>query len=125
LLLKFEQFEKANYSVATPLYYALDWEGVISKRRKAASDIEGFKRIKEISPFLFPHIHTMTQLSTFTDNTSNHFYSYVELINIFTNSEKETNYLSDINKWLEKYRLIFGERVSIKEPANDLPSAFR
>ncbi|MEI4927561.1 DNA phosphorothioation-dependent restriction protein DptG, partial [Klebsiella pneumoniae] len=54
LMLKFEQFDKGDYITSTPLYYALDWEGVISKRRKAASDVDGFKRIKQRSPLLFP-----------------------------------------------------------------------
>nr|WP_280521443.1 DNA phosphorothioation-dependent restriction protein DptG [Paenibacillus mangrovi] len=125
LLLKFEQFEKADYSSATPLYYALDWEGVISKRRKAASDLEGFKRIKQKAPLLFPHIHTMSQLCTFTGNTSNSFYTYPELLERFTDSKEEQEYLEDLNNWLKQYRHIFGERVSLKESAGDLITAFR
>lgn len=125
LLLKFEQFEKADYTTATPLYYALDWEGVISKRRKAASDIEGFKRIKQRASLLFPHIHTMAQLSTFKGNTSNSFYTYPELLESFSNTALEKEYLEDLNSWLERYRNIFGQRVSPKEPADNLTNAFR
>ncbi|WOZ38499.1 DNA phosphorothioation-dependent restriction protein DptG [Paenibacillus polymyxa] len=125
LMLKFEQFDKGDYTASTPLYYALDWEGVISKRRKAASDVDGFKRIKQRSPFLFPHIHTMSQLSTFHGNTNDSFFTYSELIEYFSGSEKEQEYLGDVNNWIEQYRGIFGERVTPKEQAGDLKTAFR
>ncbi|MCM3001273.1 DNA phosphorothioation-dependent restriction protein DptG [Paenibacillus cellulositrophicus] len=125
LMLKFEQFDKGDYITSTPLYYALDWEGVISKRRKAASDVDGFKRIKQRSPLLFPHIHTMSQLSTFHGNTNNSFYTYSELVEYFSDPEKEKEYLGDVNDWIKQYRGIFGERVTPKEEAGDLKTAFR
>lgn len=125
LMLKFEQFDKGDYITSTPLYYALDWEGVISKRRKAASDVDGFKRIKQRSPLLFPHIHTMSQLSTFHGNTNNSFYTYTELVEYFSDPEKEQEYLGDVNDWIKEYGGIFGERVTPKEEAGDLKTAFR
>lgn len=45
LVVKFEQFDEADYTHSNPLYFALEWES-ISKRRKAADDLEGFRRIK-------------------------------------------------------------------------------
>lgn len=125
LMLKFEQFDKGDYTTSTPLYYALDWEGVISKRRKAASDVDGFKRIKQRSPLLFPHIHTMSQLSTFHGNADNRFFTYPELIEYFSDPEEEQEYLGDVNNWIKQYRGIFGDRVTPKEQAGDLKTAFR
>lgn len=125
LMLKFERFDKGDYTTSTPLYYALDWEGVISKRRKAASDMDGFKRIKQRAPLLFPHVHTMSQLSTFHENTDYSFYTYPELIEYFCDPVREREYLGDLNKWIKQYREIFGERVTPKEEAGDLKTAFR
>ncbi|MFI2859251.1 DNA phosphorothioation-dependent restriction protein DptG [Paenibacillus sp. JSM ZJ436] len=125
LLLKFEQFNNGDYTKSTPLYYALDWEGVISKRRKAASDTEGFKRIKQRAPLLFPHVHTMSQMSTFHENSEGSFFTYPELIEYFSEPEKKQEYLDDLNKWIKQYREIFGERVTPKEQAEDLETAFR
>ena len=48
LLLKFEQFTEADYETVQPFYFALDWEA-ISKRRKAADELEGFPFLKEKS----------------------------------------------------------------------------
>ena len=108
LLMKLEMFDKADYSKATPLYYALDWESV-SKRRKPASDLEGFKFIKEKANHFFVHIHTLSHLSynnlnTQLDHGKNPIMNYCELYQKAKEANVEHILLTDLNKWIDNYR---------------------
>lgn len=133
LVVKFEQFDEADYSQSIPLYFALEWES-ISKRRKAADDLEGFRRIKEKAPNLFVHIHTMSQLShnelqnVESDSKKNlRFMNYREIKELV--NERDTNIseqlLEDVKVWITKYSEIWSKRVTPKEIPTDLPQAFR
>ncbi|HDX9588871.1 TPA: DNA phosphorothioation-dependent restriction protein DptG [Bacillus pseudomycoides] len=133
LVLKFEQFDEADYSQSIPLYFALEWES-ISKRRKAADELEGFRRIKEKSPNLFVHIHTMSQLSynelqdVESESKKNlRFMNYRELKELVSKGDANISeqLLEDIKEWINKYSHIWSKRVTAKEVPTDLPQAFR
>ncbi|KIV56073.1 hypothetical protein AM501_20595 [Aneurinibacillus migulanus] len=130
LLLKFEQFDEADFSTSTPLYFALEWES-ISKRRKAADELEGFKRIKEKSPNLFIHIHTMSQLSHNSlnpDHLTEHpwrFMHYKEIKDRVNDQGPEhlERLYQDIKDWIYKY--CQWASVEPKEEPQNLSHAFR
>lgn len=109
---KFEQFTNADYNSVQPLYFALDWES-ISKRRKVTDDIEGLRFIKAKSINLFPHIHTISQIShllfdgkvTGEKGEMISFVPYsIALERIKTVGEQQsTIFLEEINKWIVYY----------------------
>jgi DNA phosphorothioation-dependent restriction protein DptG len=108
LVLKLEQFEKADFSSIDPLYYALDWEP-INKRRKPADEMEGFKRIKELESHLFVHVHTLSQLSHNSFNIETisvkPIMTYPKISSIlFQNGEEAINsFLNSLKEWLREY----------------------
>ncbi|MYL64374.1 DNA phosphorothioation-dependent restriction protein DptG [Bacillus hwajinpoensis] len=107
LILKLERFESADYSEPSPLYYALDWESV-SKRRKPADELEGFKFIKDKSSNLFVHIHTLSHLShnrfnTSLSNNKKPLMNYKELYDLVTQKGQEDVLLKDLKAWIENY----------------------
>ncbi|MFK3959981.1 DNA phosphorothioation-dependent restriction protein DptG [Pseudalkalibacillus hwajinpoensis] len=107
LILKLERFESADYSEPSPLYYALDWESV-SKRRKPADELEGFKFIKGKSSNLFVHIHTLSHLShnhlnASLSNNKKPLMNYKELYDLVTQEGQERVLLSDLTKWVANY----------------------
>ncbi|PEA78243.1 DNA phosphorothioation-dependent restriction protein DptG [Bacillus wiedmannii] len=136
LVMKFEQFDVADYSNATPLYFALEWES-ISKRRKAADSLEGFRRVKEKAPNLFVHIHTMSQLShnelqscdEVESKNKIRFMTYTELKELMDSKGEDTSerLVNDINEWVHRYSHIetWKDSVTPKEESKDLPQAFR
>ncbi|MEB3055044.1 DNA phosphorothioation-dependent restriction protein DptG [Bacillus pseudomycoides] len=133
LVMKFEQFDEANYSYSNPLYFALEWES-ISKRRTAADDLEGFRRIKEKAPNLYVHLNTMSQLSynEFQDNKVDakkdfRFMTYSELKKVVKEQGEKASeqLLDDIKEWINRYSHIFSSRVTPKEEPKDLNQAFR
>ena len=107
LILKLERFENADYSEPSPLYYALDWESV-SKRRKPADELEGFKFIKEKSSNLFVHIHTLShlshnQLNMSLPNNKKPLMNYKEFFDLVSQEGQEDILLTDIRKWIANY----------------------
>ncbi|WJE71735.1 DNA phosphorothioation-dependent restriction protein DptG [Bacillus albus] len=136
LVIKFEQFDGADYSNTTPLYFALEWES-ISKRRKAADSLEGFTRVKEKAPNLFVHIHTMSQLShnelqgcdDVDSKNKIRFMTYTELKEIADLKGEDTSerLVNDINEWIYRYSHIetWANNITPKEEAKDLPQAFK
>lgn len=110
LLWNFEQFQKGSMDKIFPFYYAFEWES-ITKRRKAADPLEGYKFIQERAENLFPHIHTLSQLShnKLNDNYQEEenwaFMSYYELYNkvMDRGEEYSSQFLIDINNWIKDY----------------------
>ncbi|WP_026584146.1 DNA phosphorothioation-dependent restriction protein DptG [Bacillus sp. J33] len=128
LIFKFDQFTEADFEKVQPLYFALEWES-ISKRRKAADELEGFKYIKESASNLFPHIHTISHLShSFINNNQEEKYSFVPystLYNKISNqgSEFEAAFLLDLKEWIREYSKWAG--VNIDDYSTTIPEAFK
>ncbi|MFN7252934.1 MAG: DNA phosphorothioation-dependent restriction protein DptG [Anaerobacillus sp.] len=129
VLLKFERFEEADYSKADPLYFALEWES-ISKRRKPADELDGFKRVKDRAQNLFVHVHTISQLShnaynmeEGVGNETLRFMNYKELHDIVVHEGKEEAFLQDVKAWIVAYSNWAG--VTPKEEPGNLPQAYR
>ncbi|MGD6943929.1 DNA phosphorothioation-dependent restriction protein DptG [Cytobacillus gottheilii] len=109
---KFEQFTNSEYNHVQPLYFALDWES-ISKRRKVADDIEGLKFIKTKAINIFPHIHTISQIShlayqgkvTGEKDEIIPFVPYsIALENIRAKGDEHADlFLEELNKWIVHY----------------------
>ncbi|MGO4890412.1 DNA phosphorothioation-dependent restriction protein DptG [Anaerobacillus sp. MEB173] len=123
LTLKFSQYDKADYQKVDPLYFALDWES-INKRRKAASDLEGYKRLRHKSSELFIHMHTMSQLSYNTNNVdSRRFMTYCDLVDTVQDEQAKLAFLETVNDWIHQY----AKKAKLKQnirTATDLTSAF-
>lgn len=123
IIYKFEQFTNANYSFVQPLYFSLDWES-ISKRRKVADEIEGLRFIKTKSINLFPHIHTISQIShlVFQSKVTGEkdeiipFVPYsIALEKIRAKGDEYANsFLQELNKWIINYATYW----KIEIPAN-------
>lgn len=133
LVVKFEQFDEADYTHSNHLYFALEWES-ISKRRKAADDLEGFRRIKDKAPNLFVHIHTMSQLShnelqdeEADEKKSLQFMNYRNLKDLI--NEKGSNvseqFLADSKQWINKYSELWAKRVTPKDEPENVSEAFK
>lgn len=125
LALKFEEYTKADYSKASPLYFALDWEAM-NKRREATGDLQGYKRVRNKSENLFAHLHAMSHLSHNSFNKSdsqNKFYSYkdISLYNDDLNSAEKNQFLNEINEWINKYCEFFN--ITVPGVANDLQTS--
>ncbi|WP_227939015.1 DNA phosphorothioation-dependent restriction protein DptG [Alkalihalobacillus deserti] len=125
LTLKFDEFESADYAQVQPLYFGLEWES-INKRRKAASEMEGYKRLKDKAKHLFVHIHTLSQLSHNTFNQNKMFMTYVDIYNTLneTSEEDQTTFLNSLNEWIKEYI----ERSKIEIPyvrSENVKEAFR
>ncbi len=107
MIMKFEGYEKANYEKPSPLYFALEWESM-SKRRKPADELEGFKFIKGKADNLFVHINSLSYLS---HNQLNEPYSsgelpvinYKELYEKVKQEGKEDTLLKDLKNWIKNY----------------------
>ncbi|MFJ7850009.1 DNA phosphorothioation-dependent restriction protein DptG [Peribacillus sp. NPDC097206] len=131
LIFKFEQFTEADFESTQPLYFALEWES-ISKRRKAADDLDGFKYIKGKSNHLFPHINTISQLSynSFTNSFDEEieslpFIPYSELIKLIygQGEEYQKDFLIELNQWINDYANWF--EIEVPDPSIDIPDAFK
>jgi DNA phosphorothioation-dependent restriction protein DptG len=131
LLIKFEQFTEADYQKVQPLYFALDWEA-ISKRRKAADDLEGFSYLKEKLVHLFPHIHTISHLSHnsfneigINDDNNIHFIPYPDLFAEIQNkgAQYAEEFLNDLKQWIREYCI--WAKIDIIDDSLTIPEAFR
>ncbi|MRX73054.1 DNA phosphorothioation-dependent restriction protein DptG [Bacillus lacus] len=130
LLLKFEQFTKANFDEVHPLYFALEWES-INKRRKAADDLEGFKFIKEKAKNLFPHIHTISHLShnALNKESSNDRFQFIPYSILYKKIQDrgeafEKAFLRELKNWIEDYKNLPFTGVSIPDNSDSIPEAF-
>ncbi|MBB5180254.1 DNA phosphorothioation-dependent restriction protein DptG [Planomicrobium koreense] len=130
LLWNFEQFEDGDMDRIQPFYYAFEWES-ITKRRKVADPLRGYKFIQGRAKNLFPHIHTLSQLSHNKWN-DNYFeeeplpvMSYHKLYKKAT--EKGEDYslelLNDMNDLIAEYTKWRGIRTP--EKAGTLEKAFK
>ena len=116
LVVKFESFSKANFDSLDPLYFTLEWER-LSRRRKAVDDLNSLKFIKNKLDHLFPHIHTLSQLSHNKANVKESELSSTNNINVLTypqikeiveeGSLDQEKFLSDLHDWMRKYSNIF------------------
>lgn len=116
LVVKFERFFKANYDTLDSLYFTLEWES-LNRRRKAVDNIDSFKFIKNNLPKLFPHVHTLSQLSHNTANVDVEDLGRDNKIRVLTYPEikqylldgilNEELFLSDLHDWMIKYTSIF------------------
>lgn len=128
LIFKFEQFTEADFEKVQPLYFALEWES-LSKRRKAADPLEGFKYIKENASNLFPHIHTMSHLShSFVNNNQEGKYSFIPYSMLYNEISKqgkefEDNFLQDLKEWIREYS--DWAKVNVEDQSTDIPEAFK
>ena len=96
LVMKLEQFEKADITKADKLYYTLDWEK-IGKTRTAYQF--GWEKIKNSTTSLFSHAVVLEMLN---HNEINDQLGYKELAEIFNNmDEKEIE--SQLNELINEY----------------------
>lgn len=126
LLIKFEQFTEADYEKVRPLYFALEWES-LSRRRKAADDLEGFKYIKEKHIHIFPHIHTISHLShcVFNDEKEEkEFIPYADLYALIKDKGEafEFEFLKELKQWIQEYSQ--WAKISVQDDSEDIPKAF-
>jgi DNA phosphorothioation-dependent restriction protein DptG len=126
LVVKFEQFTKADYNQVHPLYFGLEWESM-SKRRNAA-EFEGFKFIKEKTENLFPHIHTMSQLShnCFTEGQDPiPFMTYSKIGQLVSEHGEadEEKFLFEVKEWIKEYSN--WAKVKIQDDSKNLDEAFK
>lgn len=131
LIIKFEQFTEADFDKIQPLYFALEMES-ISKRRKAADELEGFKFIKDHSINLFRHIHTISHLShnVFNEELLKKgekidFMPYSQLNKLVKQegTEFEQLFLRDIKQWIQDYLEWSNKKVD--DESQDLESAMK
>ena len=129
LVVKFERFTDTSFESAHPLYFTLEWESV-SKRRKAADELEGLKYIKEKSMNLFPHIHTISHLSHNSLNQPDSegkrsFIPYNELQQLIKKNGQnyEKDYLNELTQWIRDYSLL--KNIKPKKEPEDLADAFK
>jgi DNA phosphorothioation-dependent restriction protein DptG len=126
LTIKLDQFESANLEHIEPLYFVLEWES-INKRRKAADDLEGYKRVKNRAPNLFVHVHTLSQLSHLSFNTGDEkeFLTYkqiLEELDMQGANAKETFFV-ELTDWINHYTTQANIKVE-KQPVS-IEQAFR
>jgi len=126
LVLKFERFDKADYSKIDPLYFGLEWES-LNKRRKPADELEGFKRVREKESNLFVHIHTMSQLSHNTFNSKNEedklpVMNYVQIKELVQDSS-EQEFLTSLKNWIADY--CEWRKIEIQDDSTTISEAFQ
>ena len=108
LMLKFEQFQNADFTSLDSFYFALDWES-LSRRRNAATGPGSYRHIRESKEFLFPHVHTLSHLShnTFEKSSGkkNKILTYPEIYGVLLkmNEEQQSLFLNSLKKWIEQY----------------------
>lgn len=121
LVVKFERFGTANYEKLDSLYFSLEWES-LSKRRKAADDLESFRYIKDNLDNLFPHIHTLSHLSHNKANVSiENIERKEKSINVLTYTEirelvdkgelNEGKFFEELKEWIRIYSDIFKDKI--------------
>lgn len=131
LVYKFEQYTEADYTRTQPLFFALEWES-INKRRKATDHLDGYKFIRNHAHELFPHIHTMSQLSHNTvndqvgDGEKVHYLTYSKLYELVKNQgeEYEESFLTELKQWIIEYSE-WAHVDNITDESTNLPEAFR
>ncbi|UJF32663.1 DNA phosphorothioation-dependent restriction protein DptG [Paenibacillus hexagrammi] len=130
LILKFDRFYEADYEKLTAIYFALDWEVGVGKRREATNELEGYKRIKDKAKYLFVHMNTLAQLNRFEANKYEgkyrflHYKEILEQINELE-IEKKTEYLASLQRWIQEYQTIFSTKVSEKDIPKTIEEAIK
>lgn len=129
LVFNFERFTDSTFDEVHPLYFTLEWESV-SKRRKAAGELEGLRYIKEKAINLFPHIHTISHLNHNSLNPPNSegkrsFIPYYELQQKIQamGHEYEKDYLNELKRWIVEYSRL--KNIEPKKEPEDLAAAFK
>lgn len=128
LVWKLDEFADVDMEKIMPLYFALDWES-ISKRRKAADDIQSYRFIKEKANKLFVHVHTISHLShnflvnNYEEKTTIPFIPYADLYNLLKDQDKDKEYLNDLNEWIQYY--CDWANISKPDKADTIEDGFR
>ncbi|MFY4775834.1 DNA phosphorothioation-dependent restriction protein DptG [Metabacillus sp. RGM 3146] len=129
LIIKFEQFTKGSFDQVQPIYFSLDWEA-LSKRRRAAEEIQSYKYIKASAKHLFPHIHAISHLSNNVLNEKSNgklsFMPYKELYDeiVARGTDFEQAFLKDLKAWINEYKQLKFTGVSIEDHSATIPEAF-
>ncbi len=130
LVYNFEQFEKGEMDEVFPFYFAFEWES-ITKRRKVADPIQGFKYIQDNEMNLFPHIHTLSQLSHNEFNKlagdTLSFMPYSEIYKSVNNKGHEyaEEFLNDLNLWIQDYSNLTWTKVKLPPVSTTIEEGFR
>lgn len=132
LLIKFDQFEEADYDTVSPLYFSLEWEA-LNKRRKAVDELQGYKYLKTRAKRLFVHVHTMSQLSRNVLNKGSDskdnmipFLNYKELNSLLNLNGEDTctQFVADVGSWMQTYSKLF-DRVTLPDSPTTISEAFQ
>lgn len=114
-----------------PLVFALEWES-LTKKRQAADNIYGYQLVENINDHLFPHIHTISQLSyNFLNNSKsgkNKVYSYSELYNEVRSRGEAFEYTfgEDLKMYIKEYiNLPWHKKSNDIVLANSVPELFK
>lgn len=125
LLRHFEAFTNGKDEISHPYFFALEWES-LTKKRPAASYQNGFKFVEEYGPNLFPHVHTLSQLShnfLNKDNDKKIVYSYSQLYKKIQEQGEafEFKFAEDLHTWVSSYQK--WANVDLAQPlAKDIPT---
>jgi DNA phosphorothioation-dependent restriction protein DptG len=126
LTIKLDQFNQTNMDEIEPLYFAMEWES-INKRRKAADEVEGYKRVKSRAPHLFVHIHTLSQLShvSFNNEGEKELFTYDQISKILETQgpiAKET-FLNELIEWIKTYSKL--ANIELEKHPETIEEGFR
>src|SRR5690625_1205982 len=123
LVIKFESFSNVTFDTLETLYFTLEWER-LSRRRKAVDDLSSFKFVKNKQRNLFPHIHTLSQLSHNAANINDSELNFNKKIKILTYPQikrllsegtlNQETFLSDLSDWMIKYSKIFYKEFEVE-----------
>jgi len=119
LVYNLEQYEKGNKDEVFPFFFAFEWES-ITKRRQVADLVKGFKFVQDHEMNVFPHIHTLSQLSHNEFNGPESevipFMTYSEIYNVVLDKGPvyAQEFLDELNLWIKDYS-------NLKLPTADQP----
>ncbi|OED33576.1 DNA phosphorothioation-dependent restriction protein DptG [Planococcus maritimus] len=130
LLWNLEQYEGGAMNEVYPFYYAFEWES-LTKRREAAHPVKGYKFVQERSENLFPHIHTLSQLShnkLNADYLESEPWAVMSYHEIYTKvsskgEEYKAHFLSDLNGWINDY--CSWQNIPLPQESDSLEDALR
>ncbi|MGE7979640.1 DNA phosphorothioation-dependent restriction protein DptG [Psychrobacillus sp. NPDC093200] len=130
LVYNFEQFEKGHMEEVFPFYFAFEWES-ITKRRKVADPIQGFKYVQDNEINLFPHIHTLSQLSHNELNKARgvnlSFMTYSDIYKAVNTRGPiyAAEFLTDLNSWINDYSNLEWTKVNNPPLSSTIEEGFR
>lgn len=106
-LRKFGKFTKGNFNEIEPLYFALEWEAV-TKKRLVASNLHGYKIVKELADELFPHEFTLRLLSYNKFNSAEEKKEIMDYASLYALVESHgeqhvEQFKQDLKKLIETY----------------------